>query len=68
MGRREYWGPGDLVTMQDAMDRMFDETWRRRGPGWRRGSRTALLPVDVYSTPEEIVVQASVPGLSMGTG
>jgi HSP20 family protein len=49
--------------MERAMDRLFDETWGRRPSGWRRGERVAVLPVDVYSTPEELTIQASVPGL-----
>jgi HSP20 family protein len=65
MGRRRSWDPiTDLVTMQQAMDRLFGETWEQRGAGWRRGERVAALPVDVYSTANELVVQASVPGLN----
>lgn len=64
MGRRRSWDPiTDLVTMQQTMDRLFDEAWERRGAGWRRGKRVAALPVDVYSTANELIVQASVPGL-----
>jgi HSP20 family protein len=46
------------------MDRLFDEPWERRGLGWRQGERVAALPVDVYSTAEELVILASVPGLA----
>jgi HSP20 family protein len=64
MGRRSMWAPTtDLVAMEHAMDRLFDEAWGARRYGWRRGERVARLPVDVYSTPEELVIQASVPGL-----
>jgi HSP20 family protein len=64
MGRRRSWDPiTDLVTMQQAIDRMFDDAVDRRGTGWRRGERVAALPVDVYSTPDELVLLASVPGL-----
>lgn len=63
MGRREYWEPAGLVSMQEAMDSLFDSTWGRPGFGWHRGAGTALLPVDIYSTPDEIVIQASVPGM-----
>jgi HSP20 family protein len=64
MGRRNVWDPvTDLVTMQQAMDRLFDEAWGRRGVGWRRGERVHALPLDVYSTADELVIQASVPGL-----
>lgn len=64
MGRRWMWEPmSDLITLQQAMDRLFDEAWGRRGLGWRRGERVDLLPVDVYTTADEVVVQASVPGV-----
>jgi HSP20 family protein len=46
------------------MDHLFDETWGRRGRGWHRGDRVHLLPLDVYSTADEFVIQASVPGLN----
>jgi HSP20 family protein len=49
--------------MQRAMDRLFDENWGRRSSGWRRSEHIHLLPVDVYSTPNELVIHASVPGL-----
>ena len=65
MARRRSWDPiTDLVTMQQAMDRLFDEAWEGRGAGWRRGTRVAALPVDVYHTADELVILASVPGLN----
>ncbi len=64
MGRRWMWEPmSDLIAWQQAMDRLFDEAWGRRGLGWRRGERVDLLPVDMYTTADEVVVQASVPGV-----
>jgi HSP20 family protein len=63
MARRRMRAPiTDLVTMQQAMDRLFDEAWTRRDLGWRQGERVAVLPVDVYSTANELVINASVPG------
>jgi HSP20 family protein len=53
----------DMVALQQAMDRLADETWGHRGYGWRSGERVHLLPVDVYSTADELVIQASVAGL-----
>jgi HSP20 family protein len=65
MGRRRMWGPiTDLVTMQQAMDRLFEDTMERRAPGWRRREAVAALPLDVYSTPDELIILASVPGLN----
>ena len=64
MGRRQAWNSmADLITMQQAADRLFDEAWGGRGLGWQQSDRTNLLPVDVYSTPDELVIQASVPGM-----
>jgi HSP20 family protein len=51
-------------TMWELMDRMADEGWGRRGLGLRGGERVHLLPVDVYATQNELVIQASVPGLN----
>jgi HSP20 family protein len=61
---RRRWDPAtDLVTMQQAMDRFFDEPWPSRQPGWREDRRVNVLPLDVYSTANELVIKASVSGL-----
>jgi HSP20 family protein len=61
---RRRWNPvTDLVTMQQTMDRFFDESWAARRAGWHEGSRRAVLPVDVYSTDHELIIQASVSGV-----
>ena len=60
------WEPfRDLITLRDAMDRMFDESYLRPGARWTtsQGEQYCSLPIDIYTTDEEIVVQASVPGL-----
>ena len=63
MARRSSRDPiTDLVTMRQAMDRLFDDAWGRRSLGWREGERVAILPLDVYSTANELVITASVPG------
>ena len=56
------WQPmRDLVAMREAMDRLMDDSLRS---GWVSGrERTHRLPVDVYSTAEELVITASVPGV-----
>jgi len=64
MGRRGTWQPmSELMTVNEAMDRLFDESWGRGSAGMRRGERVALLPIDVYGTPDELVIMASVPGV-----
>jgi len=55
------WSPArQLVRLSDAMDRMFDETWARP---FGRSEREFRLPLDVYTTPSEIVLTANVPSL-----
>ncbi len=64
MIRRTRWNPvADLVTMQQAMDRLMDEAWAGQDAGWSQGQRVAALPLDVYSTADELVIKASVPGV-----
>ena len=64
MVRRVRWDPvTDLVTMQQALDRLYDEAWAGRDAEWRQGQRVNTLPVDVYSTANELVLKASVPGV-----
>lgn len=62
------WNPNrDFVSLRDAMDRLFEESWVRPSrEAWeeRQASRAWRLPVDVYSTEEEIVIVAAVPGLA----
>ena len=62
------WNPNrDLVSLREAMDRLFEESWvRPTREDWQERERVRAwrLPVDVYSTDEEIVVQATVPGIS----
>jgi HSP20 family protein len=56
------WSPArDMVRLSDAMDRMFEDAWTRPVPA--RAEREARLPLDVYTTPSEIVLTANVPGL-----
>lgn len=62
------WEPfRDMITLREAMDRLLEESFV--GPFWdfrngrRDGGRAWRLPVDVYTTAENIVVTAAVPGV-----
>lgn len=59
------WDPiSDVINLQRTMDRLFDEMFERAGWTTRSNDERVLrLPVDAYTTPEEIVVIASVPGI-----
>lgn len=64
------WNPRrEFVSLRDAMDRLFDESLVQ--PSWtalarqpEMGAGTWRLPLDVYATPAEFVITASVPGVS----
>ena len=59
------WQPmGDLVTLREAVDRLFEDSFVRPGrvAGRLRGAISSL-PVNAYVTSEEVVVVASAPGM-----
>ena len=51
---------GELMTLRQAMDRLFDEDVFR--PVWSQGDGLAL-PLDVSTTRDALVVEASLPGV-----
>ena len=52
-------------TLREAMDQLFEDSFVRPGEGQlERTERRLRLPLDVYTTPEEIVIIASLPGLT----
>ncbi|MGQ9585542.1 MAG: Hsp20/alpha crystallin family protein [Anaerolineae bacterium] len=59
------WDPlRDLVSVREAMDRLFEESFVPATRQWIRERRgPARLPLDVYTTPDEIVVLAPIPGV-----
>ncbi|OGO04739.1 MAG: hypothetical protein A2Y73_01885 [Chloroflexi bacterium RBG_13_56_8] len=60
------WDPfRDLVTLQRAMDRLFEESFVRPGTRWTASSDEGrcALPIDVYATDEEVVLVATIPGM-----
>jgi HSP20 family protein len=61
------WSPlREMMSLRDAMDQLFEESYvhPRRTWGEEPRERTYRLPLDVYTTPEEIVLVASLPGLA----
>jgi HSP20 family protein len=52
---------GELLSLRQAMDRLFEESYvRPRSWGTSDGNG---LPLDVYATPDAIVVEAALPGV-----
>jgi HSP20 family protein len=61
------WQPWrEMMTLRDAMDQLFEESFVRPVRSGRAGTveQPFRLPLDAYSTPEEIVIIASLPRLT----
>ncbi|MFQ6100640.1 MAG: Hsp20/alpha crystallin family protein [Anaerolineae bacterium] len=61
------WNPWrEVMTLREAMNQLFEDSFVRPARGLDEGPRERLfrLPLDVYTTPEEIVISASLPGLT----
>lgn len=56
----------EMRTLREAMDELLEESFVRSGQRGmeRQGERRLRLPLDVYTTPEEITIVASLPGLT----
>jgi HSP20 family protein len=63
--RLTVWEPfRDMMTLRQAMDHLFEDSFVRAFPRWNDGQRgTLYLPVDAYETDDEIVVNTSLPGM-----
>ncbi len=58
------WEPmRDMVTLRDAMDRLFDDAFTRPW-GLTNGGRGMGMPaVDMYQTENDVVIKMAVPGI-----
>ena len=60
MAERGTWEPmREAVTLREAIDRLFQDSFVRPSAGT---PATGNLPIDVYETPDNYVVVASLPG------
>ena len=58
------WEPwSDLMSLREAMDRLFEESVVRPRAGWLAPLGAEALAVDMYETDEEVVVKTAVPGV-----
>jgi len=60
------WDPfRDLVSIQERMNRLFDQTLARtRGEEEGIATSTWMPSVDIYETPDRVVLKAELPGLT----
>ena len=54
---------GELMSLRRAVDRLFDEDFYRAAPADGSGSDRLLLPLDVTTTKDALVVEAALPGV-----
>jgi HSP20 family protein len=52
---------GELVSLRQAMDRLFEDSFVRPGPAYRTGEHQ--LALDIYSNGDALVVEAALPGI-----
>jgi HSP20 family protein len=61
------WNPWrDTMTLREATNRLLEDSFVRPRRQWGEGTqeRPFNLPLNVYTTPDEIVITASLPGLA----
>lgn len=58
------WEPfRDLISLREAMDRLFQESFIQPRGNWTTPSTAQALAVDMYETSEEVVVTTALPGV-----
>jgi len=60
----ERWHPfTELMSLRQAMDRLFEDSFVRPSRVLAAFGETAMPALDVYQTPNEVVVKAALPGV-----
>ena len=60
----------EFMTLRDAMDRLFEDSFVTPGRWFNitanngNGNGSGYLPLDIYETPDELVLRAYVPGVT----
>lgn len=58
------WEPlRDLVSLREAMDRLFEESFVRPWSGQLMPTDGATLAVDMYETDDDVIVETALPGI-----
>ena len=60
----ERWQPfSELMSLRQAMDKLFQDSYVRPSRGLAAFGEAPAPALDVYQTPNELVVKATLPGL-----
>lgn len=54
---------GELVSLRQAMDRLFEDSFVRARPFGPLTDSAVALPLDITSSPDALVVDAALPGI-----
>jgi HSP20 family protein len=54
---------GELLSLRQAMDRLFEDSWVRPGSWFAAGDGEHGMAIDVRTTPDALVVEAALPGV-----
>jgi HSP20 family protein len=54
---------GELVSLRQAMDRLFEDSFVRSRPWGLNGEAGGALPLDITSSAEALIVEAALPGV-----
>ena len=54
---------GELVSLRQAMDRLFEDSFVRSRPWGVNGEAGAALPLDITSSTDALIVEAALPGV-----
>lgn len=58
------WDPwGDAVSLREAMDQLFEESFIRPRRDWSAPYEGEALAVDMYETDDEVVIKTAIPGV-----
>ena len=64
MSKLTTWEPfRELISLREAMDRLFEESFVRPRADWLWPYGPETLAVDMYETPENVVVKTAIPGV-----
>ena len=66
MSNLSRWEPDrEMMTLREAMDRLFDDAFTRQFSLMREGGSTWSSPaIDMYQTEDDVVVKAALPGIN----
>jgi HSP20 family protein len=52
---------GELVSLRQAMDRLFEDSFVRSNRAW--SASDGIMPLDVRTGPDELIIEAALPGV-----